>query len=75
MGEHGEDPGNGVKVRDEADLVQVVEQFRIVECLEMGKLCEIFLDDDSIVLHEHVVEVLGDEGRETSPCQCFIIEV
>ncbi len=31
--EHGEDPGDGVKVRDEADAVQVVEQGGVVEGL------------------------------------------
>ncbi len=33
MCEHGEDPGDGVEVRDEADAVQVVEQGGVVEGL------------------------------------------
>ncbi len=31
--EHGEDPGDGVQVRDEADAVKVVEQGGVVEGL------------------------------------------
>ena len=63
-GEHGEEPGNGVKVGHEADRIEVVAQHRVVEGDQVREFGQIFLDHRRVVLPEEAVQVLGHKGRK-----------
>ena len=54
---HGEDPRDCVEVRDEPDAVQVVEEARIVEGLDVCELGQVLLDDSGVVFAEHAVQI------------------
>ena len=57
VSEHCEDPRNGVQVGDEADPVQMVEEGRVVEGLDVRELGQVLLDDSGVVFAEHTVQI------------------
>ena len=48
---------------------------RIVECLNVPEFGEVLLDDGSVVLLEHAVQVLGYERAEAGEGQGLVVEV
>ncbi len=75
MSKHCQNPGNRVQLRDEADAVQVVEQDRVVECLDVAELSQVLLNDGRVVSPKHAVQVLRNECGETRERQCLVVEV
>ena len=53
----------------------MVEELRIMESLQLRELGQILLYHSSVVLEEHVVEILGYKGAEACPGQGLVIEV
>lgn len=52
---HGQDPRDGVQVRDEADAVEVVEQDGVVEGLHVRELGQVLLNNSGVVFAKHAV--------------------
>ena len=72
VGEHSQDPRDGVQVRDEADAVQMVKQDGIVEGLHVRELGQVLLNNSGVVFAKHAVQVpevrLGSSMRyQTNP--------
>ena len=53
----------------------MVEQDRVVERLQLRELGQVLLDNCRVVLQEHVVQVLGDEGGQAGPGKGFVVEI
>ena len=53
----------------------MIEQLWFMECLQLRKLCKIFLNDCGVVLQEHLVKIFWNKFRETSPGQGLVIKV
>lgn len=67
---HGEEPGDGVQLRDEANVVEVVEQAGVVEGYHVGELGKVFLDDGTVVPQKEFVQVLLNEPRQAGVGKC-----
>ena len=62
---HGQDPRDGVKVGDEADAVEVVEEHGVVESLHVPELGQVLLNNSGVVFAKHAVQVPKNIGSSS----------
>lgn len=53
----------------------MIGKFGVMECDEMRKLGQVFLDDGGVILEEEVMEILGYECGEASVSNSLVVEV
>ena len=64
--EHGEEPGDGVQLGHEAGPREVLAEPRVDEGGQQAEHRQVLLDHRRVLLQEEVVQVLGNERRQTS---------
>ena len=55
VSEHGQNPWYGIKLRNESNIIKMVEQYGIMKCLKVAELGQVLLNDCTIVSPEHTM--------------------